>query len=44
VATMRRTQSDDFRDFSEVALGGFVVDTDTLEIVGRIDQPVSALA
>lgn len=44
VATMRRTQSDDFREFSEVALGGFVVDTDTLRIVGRIDQPVSALA
>lgn len=42
--TMRRTQSDDFREFSEVALGGFVVDTDTLRIVGRIDQPVSALA
>lgn len=44
VATMRRTQSDDFREFSEVALGAFVVDTDTLRIVGRIDQPVSALA
>lgn len=44
VATMRRTQSDDFREFDEVALGGFVVDTDTLRIVGRIDQPVSELA
>jgi hypothetical protein len=44
VATTRRTQSDDFRDFSEVALGGFVVDTDTLEIAGRIDRPVGALA
>lgn len=44
VATMRRTQSDDFRDFREVAQGGFVVDTETLRIVGRIDQPVSDLA
>jgi len=44
VATMHRTQSDDFREFREVALGGFVVDTDTLRIVGRIDQPVSGLA
>jgi len=44
VATMHRTQSDDLRDFREVALGGFVVDTDTLRIVGRIDQPVSELA
>jgi hypothetical protein len=44
VATLRRTQSDDFREFDEVALGGFVVDTDTLRIVGRIDQPVSGLA
>jgi hypothetical protein len=44
VATLRRTQSDDYRQFDEVALGGFVVDTDTLRIVDRIDQPVSGLA
>lgn len=44
VATLRRTQSDNSRKFDEVALGGFVVDTDTLRIVGRIDQPVSELA
>lgn len=44
VATLRRTQPDDFHEFNELALGGFVVDTDTLRIVGRIDQPVSALA
>jgi hypothetical protein len=44
VATMRRTQSDDFREFREMALGGFVVDTDSLRIVNRIDQPVSELA
>lgn len=44
VATMRRTLTDDFRAYSEVALGGFVVDTETMEIVGRIEQPVSALA
>jgi hypothetical protein len=44
VAAMHRTQSDGLREFREVALGGFVVDTDTLRIVGLIDQPVSELA
>ena len=44
VATLRRTQSNDVREFSEMALGGFVVDTRTRRIVGRIDHPVSDLA
>ncbi len=44
VATLRRTFSDNFREYSEAPMGGFVVDTDSLQIVGPIEQPVSELA